>query len=281
MNRIELRKLSLEFRRVSSNFLNSTMDNADVNLSRFLKLVNETPLIKEVIEAKLDGEEYDFKECYGFHSDGWADFSPPEDEALHIKAQYDYLTYINDTEGVNVLSQAMRYSWSERKYNAMIQNFVDMAFKPLIDFINDQISMELIVSDEEAKTASGNTFIQNIETLHGSANQQGSGIINAYSTTNDVAAMVELIDKLLHALPDTENENEAVEDVRDDLEMAREQLQSDAPKKSRLKKALDGIKRFAKELPMEVAVSIAAGAITSADWTALIQQIELFVGRLG
>ena len=141
--------------------------------------------------------------------------------------------------------------------------------------------MELIVSDEEAKTASGNTFIQNIETLHGSANQQGSGIINAYSTTNDVAAMVELIDKLLHALPDTENENEAVEDVRDDLEMAREQLQSDAPKKSRLKKALDGIKRFAKELPMEVAVSIAAGAITSADWTALIQQIELFVGRLG
>ena len=40
MNRLELRKLSLEFRRLSSNLLNSTGGTADVNLSRFLKFID-------------------------------------------------------------------------------------------------------------------------------------------------------------------------------------------------------------------------------------------------
>lgn len=40
MNRLELRKLSLEFRRLSSNLLNSTYNTADINLSRFLKFID-------------------------------------------------------------------------------------------------------------------------------------------------------------------------------------------------------------------------------------------------
>ena len=40
MNRLELRKLSLEFRRLSSNLLNSTNDTADINISRFLKFID-------------------------------------------------------------------------------------------------------------------------------------------------------------------------------------------------------------------------------------------------
>ena len=44
MNRLELRKLSLEFRRLSSNLLNSTDDTADINLSRFLKFIDENEL---------------------------------------------------------------------------------------------------------------------------------------------------------------------------------------------------------------------------------------------
>lgn len=266
---------------MSSNFLNSTKDDAEIHLSRFLKLINETPLIKGFIDTKIAGVEYDFQECFGSLSAPRTGFDPPEDEACHIKAQYDYLMAIYNTEKVSIWGQSMRYSWSTGKYDEIIQKFIDMAFKPLIDFINDQLSMEMIVLEEEDKFARGNTFIQNIETVNGSANQQGSGTINAYTTTNDVAAMVALIDKLIQSLPNAETGDEAVEDVRDDLEMAREQLQSDAPKKSRLKKALEGIKGFAVDIPKEIAVSLAAGAITSADWSMLIQQIELFIGRLG
>ena len=57
-----------------------------------------------------------------------------------------------------------------------------MAFKPLIDYINDQLSMDMIVLDEEGKTVGGNTFIQQIGTVNGSANQQVSGVINSYNT---------------------------------------------------------------------------------------------------
>ena len=49
MNRIELRKLSLEFRRISSNFLNSTDDTADVNLSRFVNFITENEILKNVM----------------------------------------------------------------------------------------------------------------------------------------------------------------------------------------------------------------------------------------
>ena len=53
MNRLELRKLSLEFRRLSSNLLNSTDDTADINLSRFLKFINGNELISGIIQDKI------------------------------------------------------------------------------------------------------------------------------------------------------------------------------------------------------------------------------------
>lgn len=52
MNRVELRKLSLEFRRISSNFLNSTDDTADVNLSRFVNFITENEILKIISQIK-------------------------------------------------------------------------------------------------------------------------------------------------------------------------------------------------------------------------------------
>ena len=53
MNRLELRKLSLEFRRLSSNLLNSTDDTADINLSRFLKFIDGNELISGFIKSRV------------------------------------------------------------------------------------------------------------------------------------------------------------------------------------------------------------------------------------
>lgn len=278
MNRLELRKLSLEFRRLSSNLLNSTNDTADINLSRFLKFIDGNELISRIIQDKMSGVDYDFKMCYAIDCSGWADYNPPEDEACHIKAQYDYLNFINNENTVNVRSQAMKYYWSDKKINTIIQNFLDMAFKPLIDFINDQLSMEMIVYDEEAKTMGGNTYIQNIETVNGSASQQNSGVINTYNTTNDTSSMIELIDKLLASLPEIQGvDAEEIENVKDDLEMVQEQLKTDNPKKNRIGKALVGIKKFAGDFSMKLAVTLAAGAVTGADWGMLLQQLENFI----
>lgn len=281
MNYADLRKLSLEFRRIASNFLNSNDDNADVNLSRFLKFINCNELIFNVLNQKMAGLEYDFKDCFGIEAHGWAYLNIPEDECLYIKAQYDYMTFIDCTENITVRNQAMRFPWSDKKINTIIQKFIDKAFKPLIDFINDQISMEMIMMEEERRINQGNTFIQNIETVNGSANQQAGGTINNYNTTNDVAAILSLIEKIIPTLSVLSDiDADKVESVRDDLEMVQEQLKTNAPKKSRLSKALSGIKKFAKDFSMKLAVSVAASAVMSTDWNTLVQQLEIFIENI-
>lgn len=278
MNKLELRKLSLEFRRLSSNLLNSNNDTADINLSRFLKFIDGNELISEIIKDKISGVNYDFKECYTIGCSGWARFNPPEDEARHIKAQYDYLLYINNEDKVNVCGQAMRYCWSSRKINDNIQSFLNMAFKPLIDFINDNLSMEMIVYDEAAKNMSGNTYIQNIETVNGSASQQNSGVLNTYNATNDINSMMTLIDKLLASLTEVRGvSTEEIENVKDDLEIIQEQLKSNTPKKNRIGKALVGIKKFVGDFSMKLAVTLAAGAVTETDWNLLLQMVENYI----
>lgn len=282
MNRVELRKLSLEFRRISSNLLNSDDDTADVNLSRFLKFIKGNELIKGYVDQKIVDVDYDFKVCFDCEAYDWANFNPPEDEACHIKAMYDYLIYINAEEKICVRGQAMRYCWSDKSINGIIQKFLDMAFKPLIDFINDQLSMDMIVMDEEMKAMGGNTFIQNIETVNGSANQQGSGTINSYNTVNDTSDVLALIDKLLLSLDAIQDvDADEIESVRDDLEVVQEQLNADVPKKSRISKALAGIKKFVGDFSMKLAVSWATNKVTNTDWSNLIQQIDDIIQKIG
>ncbi len=281
INRVELRKLSLEFRRISSNFLNSTDDTADVNLSRFVNFIAENDILQNYISKKINGIEYNFDECFDMGCSGWAEYKPPKDEACHIKATYDYLLFINNTDKVNVRGQSMRYCWSSRKVNDNIQSFIDMAFKPLIDFINDQLSMDMIVLDEETKTMSGNTFIQQIDTVNGSANQQVGGVINSYNQNNNDTEMLSLIDKLLSSLAKIQDvDTDEIDSVKDDLEVLQEQLKAEAPKKSRISKALAGIKKFASDFSMNLAVTLATGAVTNTDWGMLIQEIESFIGKL-
>ncbi len=277
MNNKELRKLSLEFRRLSSNLLNSNHDNADVNLARFVSFINDSEFIHDVINQKITHIDFNFKECFSFEQSGWADFNIPADEACHIKAQYDYMTFINDSDAMCVRSQAIRYPWSDRDINNIIQKFIFKAFKSFIDFINDQISLEMINMDEERKTISGSTFIQNIETVNGSANQQANGIINNYTTNNNVADIITLIDKIISSLSYVSETTDEVDNVKDDLEVIQEQLKSNSPKKSRLNKAISGVKKFMQDFPMKLAVSWATNIVTNTDWESLIQQLETFM----
>lgn len=278
MNGLELKKLSCEFRRLSSNLLNSTNDTADINLSRFLKFIDSNELIASIVKNKIDGATFDFKDCFPIGGADWAKFNPPEDEACHIKAQYDYIQYICNESNTDVMGQAFNYCWSSKKIDDNIQSFLKMAFKPLIDFIVDQLSIEIMVCEEEAKKMGGNTYIQNIETVNGSASQQNTGVINTYNSTNDVGAMLDLIDKLLASLPEIQDvASEDVENVKDDLEMVQEQLRSGVPKKNRIGKALVGIKKFVGDFSTELAVTLAAGAVTGADWGMLLQQLENFI----
>lgn len=273
----ELRSISLDFRRISSNLLRTSYEQADVALTRFYNFINGTNWICNLLQPIIAETDYDFRECF-MPSDRRREFVIPLDEKKHIKAQYDYMRYIIESEKVNILGLAMKHCINEKKFDDMVQVFFSDAFKPLIDYINDSISKEMILIGGDTTQVPA----VNIGNNYGTANIQGTGTINSTNTvnlaSNEIKQLIEKIMPSLEYIQDVPKEEKV--SVQDDLESIQEQLVSASPKKNRIQKALNGIKEFVKNFPMSLAVNMATTAIVNADWVTLIQQIELFVASL-
>ena len=273
----ELRSISLDFRRISSNLLRTSYEQADVALTRFYNFINGTNWIYNLLQPIITETDYDFRECF-MPSDSRREFVIPLDEKKHIKAQYDYMRYIIESEKVNILGLAMKHCINEKKFDDMVQVFFSDAFKPLIDYINDSISKEMILIGGDTTQVPA----VNIGNNYGTANIQGKGTINSTNTvnlaSNEIKQLIEKIMPSLEYIQDVPEEEKV--SVQDDLESIQEQLVSATPKKNRIQKALNGIKEFVKNFPMSLAVNMATTAMVHADWVTLIQQIELFVASL-
>lgn len=277
---LELKKLSLSFRRISSNLLNSDSDNADVNLIRFIDYIDKTEIIHDILHNAIDGIEFDFTDCFiSQDSYGRCGVNIPVDVCEHLKAQYDYAKWIIGTEKVCVWNQTLQFyrSYSTDK----IQKFLCECFKPMIDYINDELSSLIMIEEDEEKKSTQTSIYQNIEQNYGTINAQANGTIKSYNGITNVDNIISLIEKILSSLPQLTNiDADEIDSVKDDLEVIQEQLSTEAPKKNRLSKALAGIKKFAGDFSMKLAVSLAAGAVTGTDWNMLIQQIESFIEKL-
>lgn len=275
----QLKLLSLDFRRKSSQLLNSDQHDVDVNLCRFVDFIESTPLLNNIVHSVVDVTDFDFKECFLIDSGSWIEIQVPIDENKHIKAMYDYANYIANSENESIEYQARRYPCSSKKWSEMIQNYLNDAIKPLIDFINDSISKEIILVQQEGNVVS---MTQNIETVNGNVVQQQRGKVNITNQTGIPGEdLKDLIEKIMASLPEIKDvDTEEVDSVKDDLESLQEQIQSPTPKKNRMQKALNGVQKFFNDFGMKVAVTVAAKVVTSQDWTALIQQAQLFIGNL-
>lgn len=272
----ELRELSLNFRRLSSNFLNSRDSDANILIQRFKKFIDENPFISELITQTISGIDYDYHECFRSREHGgWSEVVPPVDEKYHIKAMYDYMSAI--IESNNVRGAAMSYFVPPgTKFDEMIRNFLDKAFKPLIDYINDAISKELILLEEDKAP----TFTQHIEKVYGTVNQQGQGTINSatFIYPEQTEQILSLLEKIIPSVDKIEGVAQSdLEDVKDDLLSVEEQISSQAPKKSRLQKALTGIKEFLGQVSTKAAVTLAVNGITNIDWDLLVSKIEEYI----
>ena len=251
-------------------------------IQRFKKFIDDTPFIAKVISDAIGGIDYDWQNCFRQNNySGRYEVDIPVDEACHVKAMYDYLDYIITNES-SLLRIALNYPCSQKSYNGIIQHFFDIAFKPLIDFINDAISKEMILM--EGKKASGIT--QNIGAVYGTVNQQSSGTISSETTVfagnaDQIAEIEEQIQKILSHLEDIPDiPKDATDDVKDDLESIKEQINSPAPKKKRLQKAINGIKKFFCSFSSQLAVALASHAITTTDWNTLITAVENLISSL-
>lgn len=275
----QLKLLSLDFRRKSSQLLNSDQHDADVNLCRFVDFIESTPMLHNIVHDVVDVTEFDFKECFLIDGGSWIGIQVPIDEKKHIKAMYDYANYIANSETESIVYQAQRYPCSSSKWSEIIQNYLNDAIKPLIDFINDSISKEIILMQQEENAVS---MTQNIGTVNGNVVQQQHGNVNITNQTGISSEDLNgLIEKIMASLPEIKDvDTEEVDSVKDDLESLQEQIQSPTPKKNRMQKALNGVQKFFSDFGMKVAVTVAAKVVTSQDWTALIQQAQLFIGNL-
>ncbi len=279
IEKIELRKTSLEFRRVSSNLLKSTTETADVNLERFKKFIDKNEIINVIINEKVANTDFDYQSCFVFESGYERQIIVPVDESDHIKAMYDYLNFIIESKS-SVLSISLGYYNSSRKYDDYIQSFLDKAFKSLIDFVNDSITNEMIMLDD------GGAPMQNITQNFNGTNYGTTNVGNNISSVNNVSVgesdkLIELLQQAINLVKSVEVNDEEFVEFADDLDVLHEQIQSDAPKKSRVKKALANIQVFAGKLTSQLYDEASNKVLESFNWDTLIETVRSFIEKIG
>lgn len=235
----EYKKISLDFRRVASNFLRTEYTNQDIPLQRFYNYIEKEETIKNIILEKIDNVSYDFHECFGKDKFGRSYIDVPLDEEKHIKAMYDYLTYIVENN-VSLYRLAMEFPCGSKKITDYLQNFIDLAFKPLIDYIQDELSKIMIMVEEENMGINMSNNQGVINYAKDGSNIKSDNIINK----NDLAKISRLIATIKDDLKLVELSEDEKESIIDDVELVQEQLQCSVEKPTRLKKAFNNIKSF-------------------------------------
>jgi len=272
--------LNRDFRDYTSNLMNSNYENASVNLIRFMNFVEENAIIHDIVHDVVDTTEFDFKECFIMDA-GSLQVKIPINEKQQIKAIYDYMWYIIKDKKGNVAFQALNYPCSSSKWVDILHHFFSNIVGPFSDYIKHELEKRLIVLKGDTQPVI--TMNQNIENVNGNVVQQQSGNITINTNNNGVSGedLNGLIEKIISSLSEIKDvDTEEVDSVKDDLESLQEQIQSPTPKKNRMQKALNGVQKFFSDFGMKVAVTVAAKVVTSQDWTALIQQAQLFIGNL-
>ena len=96
MNMEDLRKISFEFRRVSSDMLNSITDDNNVYLIKFREFIDDNKIIKDYIDSKVKYSSIEWQKSFIEEDCGYKSVIIPKNKNDHIKAMYDYLVVMTD-----------------------------------------------------------------------------------------------------------------------------------------------------------------------------------------
>lgn len=248
MNIIEYRKVSQQFRRLSSNMLKSDYNDGNIQLIRFRKFIEENEIINNIIQEKISDIDYDYKGNFIIEDGSWSSISIPIDEGKHIKAMYDYLIDItNEEKDIRWRANKFSRSSGSKKWNDIIREYLDKAFKPLVDFIVDSLSMEMI----EMESVKNETHIhQNINKNYGTATIAQGNVESVNNVTlNDSQDIKELVESLKGLIIEEDFDEEEKEEVIDDLETIEQEINNENPKNVKMRKAWQGVKNFISKIP--------------------------------
>lgn len=245
VDKIYLKKIITDFQRYSNNLMNTNYEESDANFRRFKKYIDENELINKIIHEKIHSSSIDFKKCFLTQSSSWEeDFSIPNNENDHLKAIYDYMDMIekNDIAYFNIASL---YSCQSNKLVDIIHNFNDKIILPLIDYINIELSKKLLEYDEFYPTInfSGNNspvFFQS----------QGNQNVNYMK--NDLDEINSLINSIIVCISELDNESINKDELKDDIAIMQESLNSDKPNTSRIKRIFEKVSSTIGKISMTV-----------------------------
>jgi cell division FtsZ-interacting protein ZapD len=270
---LEYRRTSLEFRRLASNMLNTNYTEGNLHLIRLKIYIDENELISDIITNKIKDVEYDYRTNFISKDGGWCSLNIPINSSEHIKAIYDYLTDMTKEEK-DIRGTARGFYCDSNSWNDIVRNYLEKVFKPLVDFIIDSLSMEMMIMEpEKAETH----IHQNIGTNYGTANIAERDINSVNNTNIDGAKeIVSLIAELKKMIEDEKIDQEIKDDVIDDLETVQEQVESKEPKFVKLKKAYQGLKNFIASIPD----GIVQATLIVTKLNDLTQKIHSFMGLI-
>lgn len=240
LTEIEYKKLSLSFRKVASRFLKTNFSEASDNLERFLVFIEESPVIFEFIQEN-NTVEYDIENI--INDRGYNDkFKLPVRESEEIAFIYQLLKYIFSNK-VDYIRISLGYN-SGRKYQEAVDNFNHQVVKPLVDHIVTYLGEMAIDMGLDKKT--GTQF--NITEFKGQLNHaEGEASITANQTFNEsnIENLKEVSQKFIRALLEDENTSTIdKEETAEFLEAAIQETESEKPKKSIIKMAIEKVRNI-------------------------------------
>lgn len=247
MDYTALREISIKFRRLSSNMLRSDFDDNNIHVIRLKKYIEETPTIKEYIIEEIRSSSYDIPLVRESSHTGWLEVTKPISESDHIKAMFDFLVEVSKP-GYQLNNLALTFPGKIRSLNDSMQVFVSKTLKPLIDFINEKLSSDLIRQKED--TSYYTHISQHIEHNSGTVNATNSGNIQSITGTKKSQEVLNLIDSITELLGSSELSSR--EEIEDDLEILSEQIQSNQPKKKRVKNSIARIRDSLEKVPKDI-----------------------------
>lgn len=234
----EFQKLSLNFRRVASRFLNCNFQEYQECLKRFLLFIEESPTINQFIQEN-NTIQFNIQKIIGekeFHGK----FKLPIRESEEIAFIYQMLDYISENE-LDIMNIAYGYGGSN-KIQSHVDSFNNHVVKPLVDYIVTYLGELKIDMGLDGKS---NTQY-NIGEFRGQLNHaEGQGTVTATQTYNEtkIAELKELAEQFVEEL----NMNESIlqddkEEITEILEAAVQEADSKKPKKVIIKTAIEKVK---------------------------------------
>lgn len=258
MELIDYRKCSMKFRRLSSNMLNSNYEEGNLHLIRLKQFMDNDEIISKIISERIKNIDFDYKMKKFIDKEDdtyWIQLNIPIDEGQHMKAIYDYLIDIT-VEEKNIVGIARRFYHKSKSFNDIVRNYLDIVFRPLVNYINECLSEEIMCMDNKNTGQTINQYIGNNYGLNNIADG------NITYNNNVSIGLKEDIKSLLSDLSNSikcENEinDDDKEDILDELDVINEQIYSRTPKIRRIEKSCNRIKEFMSNLPDTLSKSAA------------------------